>query len=268
VNRATLSNSLNRALQQADQYGRDAAAGQNDLFGFAAAQVSATPVASYDVVDEWRKKDVLEAEKETLGLYLSGHPYDEFEQELRQLVSFPLAKVRPGKQSVTIAGLVVAIRTMKTKRGDTMAFLTLDDKTGRMEVAIFADMYQQHLGLIGKDRILLVSGEISEDSYSGGLKMTVKKIADIVEARQQHVRCLLLIVDSQQAVNGFNRHLQDAISPYRDGSCAVRVRYRLASASVAGDYHFPDQWRVRPTEDLLFSLRKLLGPDAVKLEYK
>jgi DNA polymerase-3 subunit alpha len=171
--RASMMATLSTALAEADQAGKASAMGQNDMFGFAApTEETGTAQSVFKIVEEWKSRERLDYERETLGLYLTGHPLDEYEKDLNRLVSVRLGKLTADKKRpVTLAGLVTAVRTMKNKKGGTMAFVTLDDKTGRVEVGIFANVFPEFQPLLIKDKILVVQGDASHDEYSGGIRV-------------------------------------------------------------------------------------------------
>jgi DNA polymerase-3 subunit alpha len=262
--RATLMASLETAVQMAEQHHSNLASGQDDLFGVAEPQetVSGQFIEARDWDDEIR----LNGEKETLGLYLTGHPIDRYESELGQLVSQRIANLSPkNEQAITVAGLVVAMRTMNTKRGDKIAFVTLDDRTGRLEVAVFSEPYQHYRDLLAKDRLIVVEGEVSPDEYSGGIKMTARKIYDIDHARETFAKHLVLELDQGQAANGFVSNLAQVLAPYREGRCPVRIHYRRQDACA--EITLGQEWRVRPTDELVRRLADLTGLDRVRVEY-
>ena len=99
------------------------------MFGISAPQETVT---KYHHAPEWDKQELLAGEKDTLGLYLSGHPIDMYVDELSQIISSRIVDIEPsGKKTVCVAGLVVGMRIVNTRRGDRMAILTLDDKTSK-----------------------------------------------------------------------------------------------------------------------------------------
>jgi len=263
-NRASLMASLPKALQLADQAGRSSAMGQNDMFGFAAATTTQEQ-GTFDVVDEWRLRERLDHEREVLGFYLSGHPLDECEAEIRRLASVRIGKLTADKKRpVTLAGLVVAVRTMKNKRGQTMVFATLDDKTGRIEVGVFRNP-EELLPLLVKDTIVIVKGEASHDEYSGGLRVGVNEVIPLDQARENAVRKLVIRLEAQQAGNGFVQQLAQTLGPYQQGRCPVYIDYIRPDGR--GRLALSDGWRVRPAEELIEQLRKLAGKDCIELEY-
>ncbi|MCK4587844.1 MAG: DNA polymerase III subunit alpha, partial [Gammaproteobacteria bacterium] len=166
-NRATLMASLETAVHMAEQHHNNIASGQNDMFGVAEpvskpvseplSEERETAPARFVDAKDWDDEIRLNGERDTLGLYLTGHPIDRYEAEVEQLVSHRIAVLNPNSnQSITVAGLVVAIRTMNTRRGDKIAFVTLDDRTGRLELAVFSEAYHQYRDLLAKDRLVVV----------------------------------------------------------------------------------------------------------------
>ncbi len=264
VNRATLMATLDTAVQMAEQRHKDAAAGQNDMFALMEPEQSAT--GTFIDAPEWDDEIRLNGEKETLGLYLTGHPIDRYEAELAGIISHRICNLNPsGDQTIIVAGLVVAMRTMNTRRGDRMAFVTLDDRSGRLELAVFADTYQHYRDLLVKDRLVVVEGEVSVDDYSGGIKMSARKVYDIDNARESFAKRLVLTLNQGQAVNGFVQDLAQVLAPFREGRCAVRVEYHRPDAQA--QLTFGPDWRVRPTDELLRRITELTGEGSVRIEY-
>ena len=265
-NRASLTASLSKALHTAEQFSRDSSSGQNDLFGFSQPQESASDTDQMIEVEEWDDRKRLDGERETLGLFLTGHPLDQYVEDLKRFVTHKIGELKPeGKQTITIAGLALGLRTMRTKRGDTMAFLIIDDKSGRLEIALYADMYEQYREMLTKDNILVISGEVSIDHYSGGLKVSAKTIMDIDQARGQYSKRLKIKLSYANANSGFFDSLAHLLAPYKEGRCPVSVEYPIMGASAV--FNFGQQWRIKPTDDLMKALKKKAGNEAVELEY-
>ena len=263
-NRATLMASLETAIHMAEQHHYNLASGQDDMFGVAVPAETASE--RYVEAKDWDDEIRLNGEKETLGLYLTGHPIDRYDAEIDQFVTHRIAALNPnGDQTITVAGLVVAIRTMNTRRGDKMAFVTLDDRTGRVELAVFSEPYLHYRDLLAKDRLVVVEGEVSIDEYTGGVKMSARKIYDIDHAREAFAKRLVLKVDEKRAANGFVNELARVLSPYREGHCPVLVDYQRADATA--QIHLGREWRVRPTDELIRRLDELAGKDQVHVEY-
>ncbi len=264
-NRATLMARLPAALAAAEQQGRDADTGQDDLFG----GVAAAPPAAEVEVEEWEEDERLAGEKETLGLYLTGHPYARYEAELAPLVSARLADLAaPGggrEERVRVAGLVVRLRERKTQRGGRMAFVLLDDRSGRIEVRLFDEVLERARGKIARDRVVVVEGTLGRDDYAEAPRVTADAVYTVEEARERMARRLEIRVDAARAGNGFAGALEKALGPFRRGPCEVWIDYLGHGARAR--LPLGEEWRVRPSEALLAELRALVGEDAVRVVY-
>lgn len=263
--RAILMHNLDRATQAAERHLRDASLGQVDLFGGALPSV-ATTIEHYESAPDWDTRTRLAGEKDTLGLYLTGHPIQEYAPELDHIITDHLADPRPTNKDkpALVAGLVLGLRVTQNKRGGRIAFVTLDDRTGRMEVAVFSEAYQQYRDLLVKDQLLVVEGQISTDDFSGGLRMSADRLWNMDQARELFSKVIILRITHGTA-HGLAQKLAGVLTPFRGGKCAVRVEYSNRNASAA--LIFGKNWYCRPTDDLLIHLRHLLGEENVIIVY-
>ncbi len=263
--RAAMMSSLTQALQAAEQLERDRSAGQSDMFGAEAEASPATGV--FQPVAEWAEEERLAGEKETLGLYLTGHPISRYESELGGIVSMRLAELKPAAGVTrTVAGLVVNMRAMNSRRG-RMAVLTLDDRTGRVEAVVYSEVFQAYRQLLARDRLLVLEGEVSADDFSGGCSMTVQRIFDLATARAHFARQLLVRLrrsGSNDATPVAHR-LREVLVPFTEGTVPVCVEYEREDALVR--LPLGAQWCVSPSDELLVRLRELAGDDRVQVVY-
>jgi len=268
VDRAILMASLPDAMLTAEQATNNQNAGIGDLFGDVVPTTSsgADPYRDFRNARPWGTKQRLEGEKETLGLYVTGHPIDDYETELRQFVPNRIVDLKAEKHPQTIAGLVVSLRTMKNKRGDNMAFVLLDDRSARLEVTLFADAFSEYRELLVKDAILVIEGQVSFDDYSGALKMRGKTIRTLLAARSANVRALELKLDETDFRGDFRGEFQRLVDSHRNGACPIVIRYRRHGAQAT--LRLPEQWRVQPSDDLLQRLRDRYGAERVRLTYQ
>ncbi|MCO7246518.1 DNA polymerase III subunit alpha [Halomonas sp. Mc5H-6] len=268
-NRAVLAAAMDDALKAAAQNHANQNLGMLDMFGeaFTAEEEAVDVYAEYRHVREWTDRERLSGEKETLGLYLTGHPIDEYERELKRFVSTRISDLKASWEPQRIAGLVVAMRTMKSKRGDTMAFITLDDRTGRIEASLFGELFEQVRGQIAADEVVIVEGEVSNDDFSGGLKLRGKEVTPMVAARTRFGQAVELALDAQQLNGRLVESLRASLSPFRDeAGLPVRLQYRHPDA--VGWLELADEWKVAPSDDLLLTLRDVQGQVGVQLRYK
>ncbi len=264
THRAALLASLPAAMVAAEQCQRDSACGQVDLFGLAPVEEARYVYAE---TAEWSEDERLAGEKETLGLYLTGHPIERYAEELKRITRCTLAELKPTEdRTVVIAGLVVALRIMQTRRGDRMAFVTLDDRTGRLELTVFPELYAQSRELLTKDALLVVEGQVSVDEYTGGFKMSAERIYNIDQARAVFGARLVIELDAEAAANGFLDELEEILKPALPGTCPVALRYtrRDAQAEIA----LGEEWRITPSSATLERLRRLAGERHVHLIYR
>jgi DNA polymerase-3 subunit alpha len=269
-NRATLMHAMPAAMQLADQTIRARVVGQDDMFGLLDTSPSAPPAVVTEVLPEWSRRVRLEGERDTLGLYLTGHPFEEFEEEVKT-ISSRIADVtgdRPAPtqegfrfqgKPVTVAGMVFDMG----KRGGRVIF-TLDDRSGRIEASMFEETWQQYRALIAKSAILIVEGSLRFDEFIEGWRLNAKRVMDIDQAREQHARRLLVRWPSTPD-RSFVKALEQTLQPFRGGRCSVVVHYR--SEAARAELVLSEEWRVKPSRELTEKLSQLCGHDGVRLVY-
>ncbi|CCO49415.1 DNA polymerase III subunit alpha [Vibrio nigripulchritudo SOn1] len=264
--RAAMMASLDDAVKAASQHHQAESFGQVDMFGVL-TDAPEDVETKYTQVPAWPEKVWLEGERETLGLYLTGHPINTYIKELGKYTSCRLKDAQPTRrdQSVTVAGLVIAARVMTTKRGTRIGIMTLDDRSGRMEVMLFSDALERYAELLEKDKILVVSGQVSFDDFNGGLKMSAREVMDLGNAREKYARGLSVSIQEQQIDEHFFERFNQILEPHRAGTVPVNVYYQRSDARAR--IALGAEWRVTPTDTLLDDLKQLLGQGQVELEF-
>jgi len=272
--RASLEASLATAMKIAEQHRRDKDSGQNDMFGLVVTEQEDT-TADEPLIEasEWSEEQLLIAEKETLGLYLSGHPIDRYAKELARFIPKKISELDAPESKgyqrneipVITAGLIVAIRTMKSKNGGRMAFITLDDQTARLEVRIFAEVYEQFQSRIQPDKLVVIQGKIGQDNFTGGLAATADAVYDMSRAREICGKSLLLRVDNNEGGHDWLTTLQSTLSPFREGLTPLEIEYVNQSARTL--VRLGEEWRITPTDTLLTELDALPVVSAVTMTY-
>jgi DNA polymerase-3 subunit alpha len=271
ANRASLTAQLDRAVHLGEQNSRAMSVGQVDLFGLNAAEDTR--------IEEWTDAQRLAGERETLGLFLTGHPITPYEPDLKFLVGARLADVggakpAPLKQApgverswstakgrpATVAGLVLEIR-----RRPNRVTLILDDRTGRLEVSLFEETFQQHRDIIVKDAILVVDGSLRYDDFIEAWRLQAKSLMDIDRARERFARRLWLKWPAAfDGPSGMNR-FEEMLKPYTRGPCGVSVV--ISRSDYSGRLNLGDAWSIRPTRELLDKLSAVVGRDGWHLVY-
>ncbi|EGQ7784762.1 DNA polymerase III subunit alpha [Vibrio cholerae] len=264
--RAAMMASVDDAVRAASQHHQAEAFGQTDMFGVL-TDAPEEVEQKYTQVPEWPEKVRLEGERETLGLYLTGHPVDEYLKELTKYTSCRLNEAAPTRrdQSLTVAGLVIAARVMTTKRGTRIGLMTLDDRSGRMEVMLYSEALDRYAEWLEKDKILVVSGQVSFDDFNGGLKMSAREVMDLGSAREKFARGLSISILQSQIDQQFFERFSHILEPHRAGTVPVNVYYQRPDARAR--LTLGTEWRVTPSDTLLDELKQLLGHDQVELEF-
>ena len=270
--RACLMATLDAALASADQHAR--AANQNSLFGDDEAVVALT--VKHADVPRWRLREQLAHEKSSLGFYLGGHPYQEYEAELKNFIKARLCDLTPqfvGASNnkgytqnarrgvpVVLAGIVAGVRIQQTRRG-RMAIITLDDGSAQVEMTVFNEEYERSRPWIRDDELLVVRGKASLDEYSGNVRVSGEELFDFASARSNFAQQLALRCNGNVSV----AQLKKLFVPYRDGKCAVQIHYCNDEASC--QLRLGEPWLVTLHDDLLRDLSGLLKPENVKVVY-
>ena len=254
---------LDDALRAAEQTTANVESGMSDLFGEVTPAANGDPYGEHRRVRPWTLKEILNGEKESVGSFLSGHPIQEYDSEIRKFAPKRIRDLQP-EGATTVAGLIVDIRTIKTQRG-VMAVLKLDDNTGQIESTVYAEVYNEHRELLVKDRIVLLEGRVQSDDYSGGLSMRAREIRSLEQARSARVSEIRLEVDNTGMGRELRQLLKDALMTAGGGECPVTVDYSQPQGSAR--VRLGDQWRVHPSDDLLERLRGTVGGDHVEIIY-
>jgi len=254
--------SVGPALEAAEQAERNAL--QGGLFD-APGEAGAAGMRPPEV-PRWSERERLLHEKQALGFFLSGHPFNEFRAEIAAFARRPLAAIEAAKEPAILAGVVLATRTQMTRRGK-MIFVVLDDGTAQQEVAVFNEVFEAERQKIATDEILVVEGKVQRDDFSGGLRVVADKLLTLAEARGRFARGLRLRLngDASRAGAAAAEKLRTLLAPYRNGPCPVRVQYRNDRAEC--ELPLGEAWRVRLEDELLAGLQSWLRAENVEVVY-
>ena len=275
-NRATLMLQLPEVLKATDQLAREAAAGQVSLFGMPAGDAGGAAL-KLDLPEsaEWSLRQLLAGERDTLGHYLSGHPFDPYREEVKQLVGSDLGELdrlwgaapqgekrgwRPEVQ-VVVAGLVVGIR----RKGDSQVFVQLEDGRGRLECGVFAEAAAELSSLLVRDRVLVVQGGLREDEFNGGWSLRLKQAWDFEQLCANHAQRLSLKVDLHDPAVW--PRIDALLAGYRPGPTPLRLHLQVPGNGQAanGVLDLNGAASVRVDPPLLDALRAQPGVRAVRL---
>jgi DNA polymerase-3 subunit alpha len=260
--RARLFAAVDKAIEHGSRHQRDRDKGQNQLFGGGGEGDAETggAIALPDVTP-WTETHQLAFEKESLGLYLSGHPLERFTGELKTFGAQRVAELAGSLADVWVGGIVSGLRPLKTKKGDRMAVFMLDDIAGGVEVVVFPETFGKHGQLIAADAMLLVRGKFEKDEESARLVATELQPISMLTERTTREVVIHLKASSRTIMEALaellSRHRGDRrvsleLDVKHNGGPGLRVRADVAL-------------RVRPSEKLVEEVEQLCGSGSVVL---
>jgi len=257
VDRAVLFASVGFAMEYADQEAKSA--NQVSLFGGDDSDLVAPP--DYVQATPWTDREKLAEEKIALGYYLSGHMFDSYQQEARRFARTKLSELEPSREPRMMCGVISGIRTQMTQRGKLL-IVTLDDKTAVVEVTVYNEVFEPNKHMFKEDEFLCVTGKVSEDRFSGGLRISAEKVYNITAARIQFGRQIGLALP--KAVPPAK--LAEILGPHRD-EYGLPVSMRVKPQGIDCVLQLGDDWRVAPSDALKIALEQGLGAQEVAIEY-
>jgi DNA polymerase-3 subunit alpha len=238
------------------------------MFG-AFSESSAPHVTEHRDVRPWTRLQSLQAERDTLGLYLTGHPVELQAEDIARFTTCTLNSVAdrmPAKSKrsragtpMVLAGLVQAVR----RRGNRGGFVALEDHTGRIEAAMFDDTWTLYADLLNKDEIIVVEGRVAKDNFSGGFRMNAQKIMTLSDAKSRFARGVQISLRGPD--DNICASLQSTFIPYQNGSGQVWLNYSNSRARAR--LELGEEWNVNACEELVAALGELEMVSDARLVY-
>ncbi|MFW1858910.1 DNA polymerase III subunit alpha [Acinetobacter defluvii] len=263
MERSTIMAQLPEAVQAAEQARSNRETGIMDLFG-EVEEVQRKPAKP---VKPWSDEVRLKGEKDTLGLYLTGHPIDVYRPELKSFISQRINELTPTRRGVTtvFAGLVVDVANFPNRM-----MITLDDGTARIEVSANHERFQRFKDILQNEKVVVIEGEIYErEGYDRPMGRLTKAFS-LNEIRQKRANSIAIELKPDIISKTLATDLQKILLPYCNVDMCqhipfqIQVDYDYASADV----HLGAQWKVAPLDDLLFKLREYFGKEAIHIQYQ
>ncbi|MBI4773987.1 MAG: DNA polymerase III subunit alpha [Deltaproteobacteria bacterium] len=261
--RSQLMAAMDDAMERAQSIHRDRAEGQMNLFTFLqeeAGQERMDP--ELPAVEEWSERRKLTFEKEALGFYITGHPLDRFREEIRLFGTTDSARLkeRIENDQVRMAGVCASVKTINTKKGDRMAFVTLEDEQGAVELVVFSDVYQNCIEVLEKDDPVLVSGKVSKDDK--GEKIICADILPLSEVRERFTSQVDIELDGDKLTTEQLWALKDIMDAHR-GGCKTYIRLKTPHDGELV-FALPQQLWIAPDRELVREVNGFLGYNAVR----
>jgi DNA polymerase-3 subunit alpha len=260
--RAQMFAAIDRGIERGQRRQRDKTSGQSGLFGASAATATAPAEEPLPDAEEWAEHELLASEFATLGFYISGHPLAKHAARLKDLgvIDLSLLEGRRNGEEITVAGIVVSTRSMRSRKGDRWAIVNLQDMTAAAEVLAFPEAFARLEATFKSSGPLVLKARVNVEEV--GTRLVVME-ARMLEAAPGGVRALHVRVNLSGDMDEFTLDRVRELFAAKPGACPV-VFDLLSPDGAAATLRA--QQRVRLDDDLLVALRAMCGADAVELE--
>ncbi|MBU3720923.1 MAG: DNA polymerase III subunit alpha [Burkholderiaceae bacterium] len=258
ANRAQLLAGVSIAVGAADQ--AQASLHQGGLFEAADQTIQEIELPK---TAPWNERERLLEEKQALGFCFSGHLFAPYAQEIRRFVSTPLNRLSVSRDAVWMSGVVSASRAQMTKRG-MMRIVEIDDGTAKLELTVFSELWDQHRQSIKVDEPLIICARVEQDDYSGGLRGAAAEILTLGDARTK----FSLGIRVRVAGDTVPEKLRSLLEPWRTPKQGCPIVLRMHRGDAECDIQLPEDWRVRPEEELLRTLGQHFAKESVEIMYR
>jgi DNA polymerase-3 subunit alpha len=256
---------LEDAMEIGQRLQKEQASGQESLFG--SEEIVSVGGHSYGKlpdVEEWDEKTLLSYEKEALGFYVSGHPLAQYSDAIKRYATCETAELqeRKDKESIRVAGIVSGIKELMTKKGDRMAFVSLEDLQGSVEVVVFPEVYAASMDLLKGDEPLLVSGEL--DIGEESCKMLASEVELLSEVQQNQARRVHLRLKTADLTEMQMRQLKSIVQRYR-GDCEVQLHLEIPQCCET-TIQLPKNLKMAASDDAVADAKMLFGYNVMNFE--
>ena len=263
IDRASIMAQLPEAVQAADQARSNRETGIMDLFG-EVEEVQRKPAKP---VKPWSDEVRLKGEKDTLGLYLTGHPIDVYRPELKSFIPVRINELTPTRRGVTtvFAGLVVDVANFPNRM-----MVTLDDGTARIEVSANHERFQRFKDIIQADRVVVIEGEIYErEGYDRPMGRLTKAFS-LNEIRQKRANSIQIKLAAEHLTQSLSSDLQKILLPFCNVDMCnhIPMQLQIDNPYASAEVHLGLNWKVAPQDELLAKLRDYFGKDVIHIEYQ
>ncbi len=256
---------IDRALDYGQRVQREKESGQVSLFGDGGTMSRPPGLEKLPDLPDWNDSERLSYEKATLGFFLTGHPLNRFENELTRFASCTSTRLEEliGAPEVAIGGLITQMKTLRTRKGDAMAILRLEDQEGAVEVVVFPDAYKKFYGILSHEAPVLIKGKPQMGDNLA--KILASDIVPLDEINQREASAMVLRIEIDSFLEDTLPHLREVLENHR-GDCSFSFElYRARDFEVTVNPH--PLLRVKPSPDLVADLEAMCGAGSVQLSH-
>ncbi|BAP58406.1 DNA polymerase III subunit alpha [Candidatus Tachikawaea gelatinosa] len=269
LHRAALISVYPHALKAAYQNAKRQEVKQVDLFDFISPDKFQQIKGFYSNVALWSDETRLKGEHETLGLYITGHPFTQYIQEINTYINhIPLKDINASfirsTKNIVVVGLVKSIRFLETKFGKRISILILDDYSAHLEVVVFSKNLEKYQKFLEKNKILVIQGKIDFDTYNN-IKMKAYEIVDIEKARERYIKSISINCSTKKINAYILNQFYHIIKPYNIGSVPIKFFYK--KNNMKQEFFLKNIFNVVPSNLLIDDLRLLFGHTKIEFTF-
>ncbi|MEB3766684.1 DNA polymerase III subunit alpha [Acinetobacter sp. MD2] len=263
IERSSLMTQLPEAVQAAEQARQNRESGIMDLFG-EVEEVQRKPAKP---VKPWSDEVRLKGEKDTLGLYLTGHPIDVYRAELKHFIPNKLNEISTTRrgQTTVFAGLVMDVANFPNRM-----VITLDDGTSRIEVSCNHERFQRFKEIVQVERVVVIEGEVYEREGFDRPMGRLSKAFDLNEIRQKRAQNIQISLTANHLTKELAKDIQKILMPFTqlEQTRKVPIIFGLAFDYAQAELHLAENWQITPLDEALIQLRDYFGKDHIQIEYQ
>jgi len=239
---------------------------QKSLFGIiesADSRERSTP--GYPACEEWPEHEVLAYEKETLGFFISSHPLASYQKDLKRLRCTGTGEMqnRRDGEDVSLAGVPVSINEILTRKGERMAFVTIEDLHGSIEVVVFSELFRNSSPLLKSEQPLLIRGKVTMDERTQKAKLRADEILPLSQASTILTKAVHVRLDLSQLTRLQLERLRSILRNH-PGTCAAYLHLLIPERSET-IISLPEEFYLEPSEGLVREVESLFGSTAISL---
>lgn len=258
--RSTWMSNLEKILELASKDQRDERVGQSSLFGGGAS----TSRVQLDQVAEWDEADRLRFEKESVGFYISGHPLLKYQTSMDLFGNSKTSELveKKNQSTVRMGGIISTLKEISTKKGDRMAFATLEDLQGQTELILFPEVYRQSIELVKSEQPLYVIGKV--DVGEDQAKIIAEKVCYLDQADSMFEGKVHIHIDASDMKDEDLNQLKTLLTKYK-GNCYVILHMTIAGKSQT-TLSLPRDYVLRPSMAFIAELQSLIPSSRIHLQ--
>ena len=261
-NRAQIFSNVEAAIAYGQNLQEQLEKGQSNLFDLGGAKVTNRPM--FRNIPDWTETEKLSREKTVLGFYVSGHPLLKYRDEIDGLSTAKLGEAGSVKPNSTlhVCGIIADIKKKIDKRNRTMAFVTIEDFTGKADCIVFADAFQKYASLLQVGSIVMMIGK--NDGNEEAIKVIVNEIIGIDDVRKKYAKSIVINLNLDIIKEKDVFELVKLIE-HNQGKCQCLLNLSGSGLSNNSIY-LTRKYTVDPSQQFTDAIKKLLGQETVHLK--